>query len=198
MMTTTLLLIAVLSLGPDDGTVVYALDPPDAAVPALDGVGEFRARWAIRNWAVRSELVSPDERLWVPYDADAAFADELAWVRDLWHRTRDCPRIADAARLPPRPQILAWRSFNRAVRSRLATRREWEIDRREELGVVIAECDALFAFWDAADDARTEHLSVGRRRQQLGRMRALIGEDRYDRGEWPPAWPVWRFRELGD
>lgn len=146
-------------------------------------------QWA----ALAAELMDPRETGYLLARRADLWAD-LGTVARRGHDLWDAPRLQDARRLPTTEESAGFLAFARAYREHLEARRYVELTRAEEIQEALRETNRLYAFWDAARDARTEHYYVAYRRQALKRARDLLGDEAYCAGHWPPPVPLWRFR----
>jgi hypothetical protein len=154
--------------------------------PALrDAVHQVAVEWEILDARETSYLFIKIEE----FDAD------LTILRRRYQDLHDAPKLADSFRLPDRKQVLELVRFNRAFRKNLETRQQIEFDRADDLYEVIKETDRLYQTWDAVRDAKCEFLYIPARRQALKKLRDLIGEEAYAKGDLPPNIPTWRFQE---
>lgn len=63
----------------------------------------------------------------------------------------------------------------------------------EKVSQALEECKLLYAAWDCLRDAQCDYYYVHIRRQALGKLRDLIGQEAFDRGIMPPHVPWWRM-----
>jgi hypothetical protein len=109
----------------------------------------------------------------------------------------------DLARFPQRTQCILSMKFNREYRAHVA---EKEIPGcafqsvRDRWYEVLTETDELYLAWDRLDWCHFQAAShmpydpeKRRLRQQLLRLRNVIGKEAYDIGQMPPPAPTWRF-----
>ena len=103
--------------------------------------------------------------------------------------------FSDLRRFPPKECVVAALEFNRAYRTHIDMRRDFEPRNYIELGEVLAETDWCFACWSALG---TAHGCYGdySRPDGLQRLRTLLGESAYLAGRMPPCVPIWRMRSL--
>jgi hypothetical protein len=161
--------------------------PPEGRWPAI--------RDAIHQVAVQWELLDPRETRYVltrPED----FCTDLNMLRRRYQEFQDAPKVEDGMRFPDRNTVNELVRFNRAYRKHLDQRQQFETDRAEAIRDVMWETDRLYQVWDAVRDARCEFYYVTVRRHALKKLRNLVGEEAYQKGQLPPHAPTWRFNEL--
>lgn len=151
-------------------------------------------RDAVHQVAIDWEILDPRETTYLFAKAEDFEAD-LTILRRRYQDLHDAPKLADSFRLPDRKQACELVRFNRAFRKNLEVRQQIEFDRADELNEVIRETDRLYQTWDAVRDARCEFLYIPARRQAMKKLKVLIGDESFDRGEWPPNIPTWRIQE---
>lgn len=101
----------------------------------------------------------------------------------------DLPPVSDCARLPhwPACQDAVWAlegSCTRAAAQRCLEYRPWHY---AELDETAGELHRRLTIWEAAREAQRDRtLDEGARREALGRLRTLLGEEDYEAG-WLPC-----------
>lgn len=93
-----------------------------------------------------------------------------------------------------RDQVQELLVFNAAYYSHLyksceIRRTEWEVEAMKETRL-------LYDAWDNLRDALMPNYSDLTRRKALGRIREIVGEEMFQRGQMPCFVPVWRFVEV--
>jgi hypothetical protein len=183
MLPSDLILAAVLLTTPPG--VPEPLPAPEHWPAIRDAVHHVATDWEILDPREASYLFAKIE----DFDAD------LTILRRRYQDLHDAPKLVESFRLPDRKQACELVRFNRAYRKNLETRQLIEFDRADELCEVMRETDRLYQTWDAVRDARCEYLYVPARRQALKKLKEMIGDEAFARGELPPNVPVWRFQE---
>jgi hypothetical protein len=169
--------------------------PPDAPGPSIDSTSFARVRPALQTFALHWEILDPREVRYVlirPEDYVSDLNLLRRRYRDLW----DAPQLDDCNRFPRRETVNELLSFNRAYRQHIGVRQPVELAHWWEFRAALQETDHLFQVWDTVRDARCEYYYVTVRRQALKKLRELLGDDAYFRGELPPPVPLWRFQEV--
>lgn len=117
---------------------------------------------------------------------------------DLWPEFLAAPALWERDRRPPAWAVQSARDFSCRHRAWLFNEMECETDpyRLSILRNWEREALTLYRAWDLLDDSRHGGYPPWRQRVALGRLREAIGAEAFDRGEMPPAVPVWRFREM--
>ncbi len=165
---------------------------PCATPSAADWPG---LRDAVVQVAIEREILDPREareaRTYFVRPED--FCGDVNMLRRRSRELEGAPMLADARRLPPDAVALELVKFNRAYHKHVEARCQHETDRAAALQVVLEENQHLYRVWDAVRDAKRDNWYVTNRRQSLRRLRDLVGEEAFRRGELPPAVPTWRF-----
>jgi len=150
---------------------------------------------ALRSWAVREELVGTEEARWLlerPRDLPAF----LLVIHERRTRLACCPHLWELGRFPPREYVQAQWRFAHAFRAHCQQRIAEHDDQAGAWAMALAESTPLYAAWDALDDATCVGRDVADRREALGRLRRVLGEERWYKGEMPECVPVWRFARV--
>ncbi len=150
---------------------------------------------ALHQTAVEWEILDPRETRYVLAKLED-FQEDLDFLRKRRAELQEAPKVIDAYRLPEREMINDAIRFNRAFRKQLDIRMVWEADRAVLIREVIDENERLYRIWDAMRDAKSDLHYVTTRRLALLRLRDQIGPDTYDKAEYPPYVPDWRFARL--
>jgi hypothetical protein len=169
--------------------------PAGTPEPAPDEARWPGVRDAIHQLAVQWEILDPRETRYVltrPED----FSCDLNMLRRRHAELQDAPLVADGKRFPDRSTVNELVRFNRAYRKHLDQRQQLEVDRADALRAVMWETDRLYQIWDAVRDARCEFYYVTVRRNQLKKLKELIGDEAYEAASLPPNVPTWRFAEM--
>jgi hypothetical protein len=149
---------------------------------------------SVQQLAVEWEILDKNETKFLFANRDE-FGKDLNILRRRYQELKDVPLVADTARLPDRQTVCERIRFNREYRKTLEVRSAYESDRAEEIRGVMCETDRLYQVWDSVRDAKCDYYYVTVRRQALKKVRDLIGEEAYTKGELPPNVPVWRFAD---
>lgn len=129
------------------------------------------------EFAVRHELMDP---------ADSALPADLR-ARVL--QSYKFPRIWEAELLPPQWVCREHLKFNRAHDRWLSN----AVLMDERYGPQARENNAIWEFWNNADDATNLERSVWMRRRSLAECRRFIDAESWYARDFPPAVPIWRF-----
>lgn len=159
--------------------------PPDAADwPKLkEAVVRVALEWEI--------LDSREAKYYFMRPED--FCGDVNMLRRRYRELEGAPKLAEAQRLPAEAVAAELVRFNRAYHKHIEARCRHETDRAVALQVVLDETKQLYQIWDAVRDSRRDCFYVTARRQSLRKLRDLVGDEAYRRGELPPAVPTWRF-----
>lgn len=153
---------------------------------------EFQERAALVQLAVAKEWIGPD-RATAWYYHNGLWEDLVKDFRRTRKRLDDAPPLEDHKLFCPHRDIwVMWersRDFRTALH-RLYANGYWLTDEeRIEIEDAIRECDRLSNLWDYAWRAGKPDVDVGNRRDDLKKLKILIGEEAYYRGELPPMTP---------
>jgi hypothetical protein len=168
-------------------------------VPAPEWVGRVEGMpAALRAVALSEEWVGPGEPLaWYTYPGyEPTFDSQLAFCRAMRELLADAPRLASGRRLPDCSFACRQAEFGeqhvnyaRAVRAITGPRdhaaEDW-----------LREAELLHDFWDRVVSATFPGRACRDRRAALRDLADAIGLDDLERGNLPPAVPVWRFRRI--
>jgi hypothetical protein len=152
-------------------------------------------RLALTSLALEWEILDPRETRYVLAREEDLYND-LRMLQRRYQELADAPWLSDASRFPDRAVINELLAFNRAYRNYVESRQPMETVQGSQLRVVQREIEYLYQVWDTVRDARCDYYYVTVRRQALKKLRELIGEEAYYRGELPPHVPLWRFQEI--
>ena len=166
--------------------------PPSAPAPVIDAAAWPTFRTALREQAIRCEILDPREERLSRLDQ---FGADLTTLRQRHRDLRNAPPLADALRFPNRRQVSEMLQFNRDYRKHLKERQVVDLYRGSVFKDAIRETDDLYHVWDLVREATCEIYYVPVRRQALTDLRALIGPAAYFAGDLPPYVPLWRFVE---
>lgn len=150
---------------------------------------EHASVWrSVRAAALSLELLDPRE---LPYllARSGDYEADLRLLRRRFAELRDAPPLADVSRFPHAELACCVLAHNRAFHRDLSVRRDALGATRPEFDAALHEAERLYKVWDAARDARGDYYYVIVRRQALARLRELLGEDAYHRGQMPPPTP---------
>lgn len=123
------------------------------------------------------------------------FPGDLKMLQGRFHDLASAPLLEEAGRFAERPMVTEFLAFNRAYRQDICAQLALDLVHADELRLAILETDQLYQIWDTLRDARCEYYYVTVRRQSLQNLRAMLGHERFYRGQMPPHVPVWRFAE---
>ncbi len=168
--------------------------------PELNDLKTFEAqfpmlRQTLLALAVDIEILDPRE-VRSTFSRAESIRGDLEALQKRYQDLRDAPAAVDAFRFPERPMVNEFLVFNRAYLKHVEMRRPLEAAPAADLSTIQQEIEDLYRVWDTVRDARCEYYYVWVRRYALKRLRDLLGEDAYYRGELPPYVPIWRFQEL--
>jgi hypothetical protein len=152
-------------------------------------------RYPLIALALEYEIMDPREVKNMLARPDDILSD-IQQLRRKYEELYDAPPLSDCYRFPDRATVNEMLVFNRTFRKYLEERQPLEQVRSAELRTVQQETDHLYQVWDSVRDARCEYYYVSVRRLALKRLRELVGEDRYLRGQLPPHVPLWRFETI--
>lgn len=152
-------------------------------------------RLTLISLALEAEILDPRETRYVLFRPED-LASDLQMLQRRYQELGDAPSLADAFRFPDRAVVNELLVFNRAYRNYVEQRQPLETAHWGDLRTAQREVDHLYQVWDTVRDARCEYYYVTVRRQALKRLRDMIGEEAYAKGELPPHVPLWRFREM--
>ncbi|MFO0936493.1 MAG: hypothetical protein U0798_08290 [Gemmataceae bacterium] len=183
-MTPSDLLLAAMLLTAPPGTPETI--PPAERWPAIQA--------AVQDLAIQWEILDKAETKYLFADSKD-FKVDLEILRNRYVDLASAPKAAEAYRFPDRRFAAEMIQFNRAYRSTLSARQIAESDRIDDLSEAIKETDRLYHVWDAARDARCDYYHITVRRQALKKLKSLLGDEEFARGELPPNVPTWRFAE---
>jgi hypothetical protein len=167
--------------------------PADSTSDIVQWQAELAAD--LRYVAVKWEILDHRDAAHALRDPET-FRTELATLQDWNQKLLRAPWLGECSRFPDmqtvNDTILANRIFHGEVTDRMDLNRY----HRDELRNILKETDDLFEVWDALRDALSEHYGVTYRRQALERLRELLGDDAFYRGQLPPGLPTWRFTRI--
>jgi hypothetical protein len=155
----------------------------------------FKLSKCIQEEAVAMQILDEREKLYVltrPEDIES----DVRLLRCRWDELKDAPAIEDAFRFPERTVVNELLAFNRAYRHYVDIRASIIGPRQDQWIAAREEVDYLYQIWDTVRDSRCEYYYVTVRRQALKKLRDMLGEDNYYRGNLPPYVPIWRFQEI--
>jgi hypothetical protein len=176
------------------GILAFAMltAPPSAPAPVIDAAAWPAFRAALRDQAIRCEILDPREERLSRLDQ---LGTDLATLRKRHRDLRDAPPLSDALRFPNRHQVSEMLRFNRDYRRHLKERQIVDLDRGSLFRDALRETDELYHVWDLVREATCEIYYIPVRRQALKDLRALVGPAAYFAGDLPPHVPLWRFVE---
>ncbi|MER3416251.1 MAG: hypothetical protein C4297_08595 [Gemmataceae bacterium] len=169
--------------------------PPAWEDPALLQAHFPVLRFVLTSLALDWEILDPRETRYIlarPED----LASDLKLLRDRYQDLKDAPPLVDCLRFPDRSTINELLVHNRAYRNSTEARQPIELTHRADILSAQREADLLYQIWDTARDARCEYYYITVRRQALKRLRELIGQEAYLKGELPPHVPLWRYQVI--
>ena len=112
------------------------------------------------------------------------------------------PHLCDVDKFPSRTVVSASLEFNRAYRGQLELQRSLYMERDPRYtwySDAIKETDQLYEAWQLLSigiyNRDTKYVNLWTR-EQLQKLREMIGDDNFFNGRMPPPVPIWRFREV--
>lgn len=145
---------------------------------------------ALKHVALVLEIVGPHEN-WA-----TDFRSELRYVRHHYRQLQDAPRLADAGWLPPYAFARELCCFNESYQAHLQVQGIIYLHKCDDISLLLGEARQLHYVWDCARRAATPNESWASRRQNLQRLREVLGEEAYYNGAMPPWVPLWRFQGI--
>jgi len=152
-------------------------------------------RYSLITLSLEWEILDARETRYVLAREEDA-ASDIRMLQRRFQELSDAPYLSDAVRFPDRAVVNELLAFNRAYRNYVETRQPMETVQGSQLRAVQREIEYLYQVWDTVRDARCDYYYVTVRRQALKRLRELVGDDAYYRGELPPHVPLWRFQVI--
>lgn len=152
-------------------------------------------RQMVQALALEQEILDPREARYILVRPEEFQAD-LNLLRRRFQELAGAPPLSDSWRFPDRSTINEFLAFNRAYRQHVDVRQPLEPAHWWRYQEVLQDTDQLYQVWDTVRDARCEYYYIAVRRQALKKLREMLGDDAYYRGELPPYVPLWRFREI--
>lgn len=191
----TAVIVAALALTPTPADALAAdadLYAPLGSPALLDP--SPRSRVAMLSAMRRAGAVDPDaESQWWP--PGAAWQSELDHARGVVAQVRDCPAAWEGEWLPDLATCSRVADANRVHAARIEERFEWEPDREPILRRAHDEVSGLWCVWDQLRITAEGGQWQRPRRIRLRDARAVIGEERWERQEWPEQAAWWTLRE---
>jgi hypothetical protein len=166
---------------------------PESPVSANVVAMHASLKLPLQALAVQWEILDPRELRYILARRED-FVSDLNLLRRRQQELADAPPLADCLRFPERATVNDLLSFNRAYRQHMDVMQPIELVHSWEVRTALQETDHLYQIWDAVRDTRCEYYYVNVRRQQLKRLRELVGDRAYYSGNLPPCVPFWRFR----
>lgn len=105
------------------------------------------------------------------------------------------PSNADLDRFPPRSEVLAARSFNRAYAATLSARQGLDPSHWWDYQAALGDVNSRYVAWDCLDDAQLAR-APSCQREHLCRLRDLLGPVAYYAGRMPDPCDFLRFTEI--
>ncbi len=152
-------------------------------------------RDALCQVAIDNEILDEREARYV-LSRKEDFQNDLDMLRRRKIEFENTPHVKEARKFPERLIVCNAIQFNRAYHKHLSTRLAFELDREQQITAAMRETDELYRIYDATRDAACEFYYVTVRRHALDKLKMLIGNEAYLRGELPPCVPIWKFNEL--
>src|SRR5579871_2202370 len=119
--------------------------PPSAPAPVIDAAAWPTFRTALREQAIRCEILDPREERLSRLDQ---FGADLTTLRQRHRDLRNAPPLADALRFPNRRQVSEMLQFNQDYRKHLKERQVVDLYRGSVFKDAIRETDDLYHVWD--------------------------------------------------
>jgi hypothetical protein len=168
--------------------------PPEAAMQGDLRHGDaFRV--TLQRVCIHLEILDRREVRYVLMRREE-YTSDLNLLRRRYQDLVDAPSLHDCERFPSREAINELLSFNRAYRQYLGSRQPVDLARWWEFRIALQETDHLYHIWDTLRDARCPYYYVTVRRRALKKLREVLGDDAYYKGQLPPHVPFWRFQEI--
>lgn len=143
--------------------------------------------------SVELDLVDKGE-IWHPFTDKDNWEFDLNGVRRRYQELKDAPPLSDAKWWPSQKELHGPRSFNLTYQFNLRQIRPTLSPYMEPVWVeTMAETKALYALWDACDDAKIEHYSPRYRRLALKKLKDALSTEDYYAGRLPFYVPIHRF-----
>jgi hypothetical protein len=169
--------------------------PPECNQPEFLQASFPTLRLALTNVALEWQILDARETRHILVRQEE-FNDDLQLLRNRYRDLLDAPPVVDALRFPDRATINDFLVFNRAYLKYLEMRQPLEVAPGPDLYVLQREVEDLYRIWDTVRDARCEYYYIWVRRHALKRLRDMLGDEDYYRGNLPPYVPLWRFQVL--
>jgi hypothetical protein len=167
--------------------------PPTSCSESVTWQADLAAE--LRFVAVQWEILDPRDTKFALSDPDT-FHAELANLQSWNQKLLRAPWLGELSRFPDMQTVSETILANRVFHGEVSDRMDLNRLQREELRNVLYETDELHEVWEALRDALCEHYGVTYRRQALQRLRELLGDDAFYRGQMPPGMPTWRFTRI--
>lgn len=114
--------------------------------------------------------------------------EDIQLLRNRWRDLKNYPLVKCNLIPHDRSDINNMLILNRAYKTHLENIHilySW----RNDISVIIRECDRLYNIWDCARDVKCEYYYISVRRAALGRYVELVGIENYYQGKFPPFLP---------
>lgn len=164
----------------------YALAVAFLTTPA-DPTGDlnyhYSSGYAVKAVCVHWQVLDDSSTIWFRGRSVDPFHSDVRILRGMLAKLQDAPPVTDAMLFPPLDVIEQAVADNRSRQKFLDATAQLELVYAAEVAVLIERNQQLYRMWDAVRDARRLGNGVYMRREGLQRLRNLIGEDAYYRGQ---------------
>jgi hypothetical protein len=121
---------------------------------------------------------------------------DFARFRQIYLDVKDMPPVSDCMRFPPKEFANEALAFNNKFQNNIKEEARLYSHKIKFYLNVLKEAQELYSVYEAVKQANSEFYYVHVRRKSLAKLKELIGDEAYYKGELPPCVPTWRFREL--
>lgn len=104
------------------------------------------------------------------------------------------PSVVESERFPDRDAINKFIVLNRQYKNDLEERLKIDLLNRDQIEMVIGECERLYNILDYARDTKSNYYYITVRRMSLQTLRELIGDEAFYSGRLPPPIPLESLR----
>jgi hypothetical protein len=146
----------------------------------------------LRNVAMQMELLDVRETEHLKNQQD--FLSDLALLQGRYVELGGTPSAKEVSRFPSKALADSLIEVNQRYKESLNSLLELDALHADAWRVILAETQQLFEVYDTIRQAQGPYY-VTYRRQQLARLRELIGAEAFCTGQLPPHVPIWRIPE---